>query len=99
MLTDRPVDETPLRLVGVEVGSTLGRGDVIDRDLPGWAQLCVLCEDIVFPLPDARDGVVLVLCRLPGPGSQRHPAGFHIPQRATAGAPGATEHAIDDQRV
>ena len=53
------MDETSPGLIGVEVRIALGCGDVIDRDLPGRAQLCILCEDVVFPLPDAGDRVVL----------------------------------------
>ena len=71
MLTDRPVDETAQGLIGIEVGTATGCGDVIDRILPGRAQLGSLGGDVVLPLPDSGDRVVLR--PLPGPGPQRLP--------------------------
>ena len=63
MLTDRPVDEAAPGCIGVEVGDDPGCSDVVDRDLPGRAQLRILGGDVVFPRPDSGDGWFFAPCR------------------------------------
>ena len=92
------MNETAQGLIGIEAGLARGCGDVIDCNLPSRAQRYVLGGDVIFPLPDTGDRVVLFHPR-PGPGLVSALQARRSGAAAAAAVPGTVKHAVDDLPV